>query len=208
VLEHLAEVPLPVLAAASALDHFQAPRGDPWASQVGWRLGRVDQPAAWTRAGVEHRASVSADLSGASLVVTSEAAEVTVRLARSATGRHTLLVDRDTVHVWDHGDIRVVEWRTRSYRLRRTGLLTIEANASGASGLGEAGQLTAPMPGRVVRVAVADGQHVVANQPLVVLEAMKMEHVVEAPHAGVVTELCVHEGERVAAGARLLTLAP
>jgi biotin carboxyl carrier protein len=64
------------------------------------------------------------------------------------------------------------------------------------------------MPGRVVRVAVGDGERVEAHQPLVVLEAMKMEHVVEAPHAGAVAELCVREGDQVAAGARLLTLAP
>jgi biotin carboxyl carrier protein len=40
----------------------------------------------------------------------------------------------------------------------------------------------------------------------VVLEAMKMEHVVEAPHAGVVTEVCVQVGEQVSSGARLLTI--
>jgi 3-methylcrotonyl-CoA carboxylase alpha subunit len=41
---------------------------------------------------------------------------------------------------------------------------------------------------------------------LVVLEAMKMEHVVEAPHAGVVNEVCVEVGEQVRGGTRLLTL--
>jgi 3-methylcrotonyl-CoA carboxylase alpha subunit len=39
-----------------------------------------------------------------------------------------------------------------------------------------------------------------------VLEAMKMEHVVEAPHAGVVTDVCVQVGEQVTSGARLLTI--
>jgi biotin carboxyl carrier protein len=62
------------------------------------------------------------------------------------------------------------------------------------------------MPGRVVKVYVSQGQHVAQNQPLIVLEAMKMEHVVEAPHAGVVTELCVKPGEQVASGMRLLTV--
>ena len=62
------------------------------------------------------------------------------------------------------------------------------------------------MPGRVVRVAVEAGQYVAQNQPLVVLEAMKMEHVVEAPHAGVVTDVCVQVGEQVTSGARLLTI--
>jgi 3-methylcrotonyl-CoA carboxylase alpha subunit len=63
------------------------------------------------------------------------------------------------------------------------------------------------MPARVVKIAVAEGDHVSQNQPLVVLEAMKMEHVVEAPHAGMVTEICVKVGDQVATGARLLTLA-
>jgi biotin carboxyl carrier protein len=75
-----------------------------------------------------------------------------------------------------------------------------------ASG-GAAGGLTAPMPARVVKLAVAEGEEVRANQPLVVLEAMKMEHVVEAPHAGVVRQLCVAAGQQVAAGALLLELA-
>ena len=54
-----------------------------------------------------------------------------------------------------------------------------------------AGALVAPMPGTVVRVAVAVGEAVVAGQPLIWLEAMKMEHVVHAPAAGTVTELPV-----------------
>jgi 3-methylcrotonyl-CoA carboxylase alpha subunit len=62
------------------------------------------------------------------------------------------------------------------------------------------------MPGRVVKIAVTLGQRVGQNQPLIVLEAMKMEHVIEAPHAGVVTEVCVQVGEQVSGGAQLLTL--
>jgi 3-methylcrotonyl-CoA carboxylase alpha subunit len=62
------------------------------------------------------------------------------------------------------------------------------------------------MPGRIVKIAVEPGQLVRPNEPLVVLEAMKMEHVVEAPHAGTVREVCVAVGEQVAAGAVLLDL--
>jgi biotin carboxyl carrier protein len=71
---------------------------------------------------------------------------------------------------------------------------------------GAADSLVAPMPGRVVKIAVETGQQVVQNQPLVVLEAMKMEHVVEAPHAGVVMEVCVQPGDLVTAGSRLVRL--
>ena len=63
------------------------------------------------------------------------------------------------------------------------------------------------MPGRVVKIAVASGEHVSQNQPLIVMEAMKMEHVIEAPHAGVVSDVHVQVGDQVASGAQLLTLA-
>ena len=68
---------------------------------------------------------------------------------------------------------------------------------------GGASRLTAPMPGKVVRVLVAAGDRVEARQPLVVVEAMKMENELTAPRAGTVTEVSVTEGMSVAAG-RLL----
>jgi len=69
--------------------------------------------------------------------------------------------------------------------------------------LAEPGSLLAPMPGTVARVAVSPGERVAAGTPVVVLEAMKMEHTVRAPHGGVVTEVGVHAGQAVDAGARL-----
>ena len=65
------------------------------------------------------------------------------------------------------------------------------------------GSLLAPMPGTVVSVAVAVGDAVAAGQPVLVLEAMKMQHTVSAPHDGVVAELSVHTGAQVAAGSVL-----
>ncbi len=65
------------------------------------------------------------------------------------------------------------------------------------------GSLLAPMPGTVVSVAVAVGDEVGAGQPVLVLEAMKMQHTVSAPHDGVVAELSVSTGEQVAAGSVL-----
>ena len=62
------------------------------------------------------------------------------------------------------------------------------------------GSLLAPMPGTVVAVAVAVGDRVAAGQPVLVLEAMKMQHTVSAPSAGVVTEIDVEAGAQVAAG--------
>ncbi|MHA3701664.1 acetyl/propionyl/methylcrotonyl-CoA carboxylase subunit alpha [Jatrophihabitans sp. YIM 134969] len=65
------------------------------------------------------------------------------------------------------------------------------------------GSLVAPMPGTVVRVGAAVGDDVVAGQPLVWLEAMKMEHVVRAPVDGVVEELAVTPGRTVDVGSIL-----
>jgi 3-methylcrotonyl-CoA carboxylase alpha subunit len=60
-----------------------------------------------------------------------------------------------------------------------------------------AGGLTAPMPGKVVKVLVVVGQEVAANAPLVVLEAMKMEHTVRAAAAGTVRAVHVAVGDQV-----------
>ncbi len=65
------------------------------------------------------------------------------------------------------------------------------------------GSLLAPMPGTVVSVAVAVGDEVAAGQPVLVLEAMKMQHTVCAPHDGVVAEIDVSTGDQVAAGSVL-----
>jgi propionyl-CoA carboxylase alpha chain len=74
--------------------------------------------------------------------------------------------------------------------------------------LAAAGSLLAPMPGTVARVAVALGDLVEAGAAVVVLEAMKMEHVVTAPAAGVVTELAVEPGQAVDAGTQLARVEP
>ncbi|GAA2785572.1 acetyl/propionyl/methylcrotonyl-CoA carboxylase subunit alpha [Saccharopolyspora taberi] len=64
-----------------------------------------------------------------------------------------------------------------------------------------AGSLLAPMPGTVVRVAARVGEAVAEGQPLVWLEAMKMEHAIAAPAAGVLVELGVEVGQSVEVGA-------
>jgi propionyl-CoA carboxylase alpha chain len=64
----------------------------------------------------------------------------------------------------------------------------------------DSGSLLAPMPGTVVSVAVEVGAAVEAGQPVLVLEAMKMQHTVSAPYAGVVTQIDVTPGTQVASG--------
>jgi biotin carboxyl carrier protein len=65
-------------------------------------------------------------------------------------------------------------------------------------------RLTAPMPGRVVRVLVETGKDVEAGQGLVVVEAMKMENELRAQRAGRVEEIAVREGQTVETGALLV----
>lgn len=71
-----------------------------------------------------------------------------------------------------------------------------------------ADSLTAPMPGTVTVVKVAVGDEVTAGQSLLVVEAMKMEHVISAPHPGTVTELDVRPGSTVAMDQVLAVVAP
>ncbi|MGC8509302.1 MAG: biotin carboxylase N-terminal domain-containing protein [Acidimicrobiales bacterium] len=68
------------------------------------------------------------------------------------------------------------------------------------------GGLDAPMPGLILDVRVTPGQRVVRGESLVVLEAMKMEHVIVAPHDGVVRDVLVAAGQQVERGVALLAL--
>jgi propionyl-CoA carboxylase alpha chain len=71
-----------------------------------------------------------------------------------------------------------------------------------------AGALVAPLPGTVVKVAVAAGDRVGAGDTLIAIEAMKMEHEVKATTPGTVTEVHVTAGEQVEAGRLLVVLTP
>ncbi|KAG2439506.1 hypothetical protein HXX76_004860 [Chlamydomonas incerta] len=79
---------------------------------------------------------------------------------------------------------------------------------AGAGGGTAGGSVASPMPGRVVAVMVAEGDAVSAGAPLVALEAMKMEHRVTAPRAGVVESVLAAPGLQVAQGQVLVVLRP
>ncbi|MEU1310681.1 biotin carboxylase N-terminal domain-containing protein [Streptomyces cinnamoneus] len=81
-------------------------------------------------------------------------------------------------------------------------------DVAGGATAAHAGTLTAPMPGTVTVVKAAVGDEVEAGQSLLVVEAMKMEHVIAAPHAGTVTELDVTAGSTVAMDQVLAVVAP
>ncbi len=71
---------------------------------------------------------------------------------------------------------------------------------------GATGSLAAPMPGKVIRVLVETGAKVQKGEPLLILEAMKMEHTITAPANGVVREILFAAGEQVLEGAELIRL--
>ena len=79
------------------------------------------------------------------------------------------------------------------------------AHAAGPGGAVES-SLTAPMPGTVIRVLAQEGDHVAHRQPLLVLEAMKMETPLVSPYDATVKAVHVDEGDRVAGGALLVEL--
>ena len=110
-----------------------------------------------------------------------------------------------------------VDGVSRRYAVQRVGSTVYVDGPDGSSRLVEEdrlpvaaeqvaeGSALAPMPGSVIRVAVAAGERVEAGQVLVVLEAMKMEHTVLAGTAGTVVEVHVTEGDQVETG-RVLAL--
>lgn len=79
----------------------------------------------------------------------------------------------------------------------------VAAPVSAASG----DAMTAPMPGTILRLLVNIGDEVKENQPLMILEAMKMENEVVANHAGKVAGIHVNQGQVVNAGDALITIA-
>jgi propionyl-CoA carboxylase alpha chain len=117
----------------------------------------------------------------------------------------------------DHVDLEVDGTR-RVYRVHRVGAVTYVDSSNGSSALtevprfgdrddaGPAGSLLAPMPGVVRRVLAEVGAVVTAGQPLLVLEAMKMEQTVAAPADGVIAELRAKAGEQVSGGQILAVL--
>jgi 3-methylcrotonyl-CoA carboxylase alpha subunit len=78
----------------------------------------------------------------------------------------------------------------------------VRASRSG-SGAEHGGDLLAPMPGRVRKVAVTTGDTIARGMVLIVLEAMKMEHAIRAPRDGILKRLFVKEGDLVDAGVEL-----
>lgn len=107
---------------------------------------------------------------------------------------------RITVHATQQGKEIVVFHEGESFRCEA------HEETFGLEDVSAAGSLTAPMNGSVVAIMVKPGDAVKAGQTLIIMEAMKMEHAIKAPKAGVVDEIYFNEGELVSEGTELLSV--
>ncbi|WP_040813029.1 ATP-binding protein, partial [Nocardia concava] len=183
------------IAAAAQLWVGRFPDGpaDPWLQPSGWRVGEhapvgvrliggdrtahvyiegtPSQATAWVEEGEKRSLAVLSE--GSSLTVTLDGLRTAFRVATQP------------------GQIWVAD-RTGTALLREVAELDVRA---GDAHVGDA-EIQSPMPGSVIATPVADGAHVEAGTPIVVVEAMKMEHALTAPIAGRV-ELLVEAGAQV-----------
>ena len=188
------------LAAAALLMSEQSAANDPWADTKGWRLNgmlvrQLDfadeansyalavgyRPSGWSirHAGVEAAMSLAEQ----------HDQQLSIKLD-GATVRGTVVRNGEAFHVFTGGAHFVLDYKDP---LAHAG----EAEAEG-------GRLTAPMPGKIVAVLVGKGKSVEKGAPLLIMEAMKMEHTIAAPANGVVEDLLYAVGDQVAEGAQLL----
>ena len=199
---------------------------DPFSVPTGWRLGA---DPAWT----VHRLRIPGH-DPVTVRVRGRAHEAELRIEHAATtdrdsgptdapqsgtgGRArlialdngTVLLDLDGVtHRFRHVADGASHWLGRGGDAWRVaGHDPIEEALRGGAATAHAGELTAPMPGTVTVVKAAVGDEVTAGQGLLVVEAMKMEHLISAPHDGTVTELEVTPGSTVAMDQLLAVVAP
>lgn len=158
----------------------------PWASRQGWRLGGPPL--------VSLRLSCRGGVRPVTLPGSSAVELRGDRLHWQADGI------RQSARFYRRGQTLFLEWENRFEAVTWADPLAEVARQA------DAGGLTAPMNASVVAVSVAVGDTVDAGTPLVVLEAMKMEHSIRAPRAGVVTALFCSPGELVAEGTALVEL--
>ena len=175
--------------------------------------------------------NVDVMVNGRPLKVAIEPAGWTGKLTVTIKGKTRVVdaswVDADTLSLVDAGVVREIRFHAREeagavgveidgtlYEAiaskRRTGA-TGARGATGAVGTSAptgAEPVKAPMSGRIVRVLVGVGDRVAARQPVVVVEAMKMENELRSPRDGVVTQVLVAPGAAVESSAVLIVVGP
>lgn len=163
---------------------------DPFAAADGWRLAGPPAPV------VHHLRVPGQD---------------TVAYTAEAPGTHRVTADSVAVTLDGvrHSFRRAGQWLAREGDAWQvTDVDPVAEALAGADRAAGAKALTAPMPGTVTLVKVAVGEEVEEGQGLLVVEAMKMEHLICAPHAGTVTELDVSPGTTVAMDQVLAVVTP
>ncbi|MDB4932859.1 MAG: Pyruvate carboxyl transferase [Myxococcaceae bacterium] len=102
-------------------------------------------------------------------------------------------------------ELGVIASGTRTYVQVESERSRVAGRAKGGGGAVKSRDLRAPMPGRVIKVFVNEGDEVAAGQPLVIVEAMKMENEVKAKGPGVVAKVHAQVGATVEANALLVS---
>jgi 3-methylcrotonyl-CoA carboxylase alpha subunit len=189
-------IPREALILASAAELHRIPSSSDPFSAGPWRL-----LGATNLAYDEHR--VEAERAGPGRFrITAEGEVSILEVLYYGDGRIRALIDEEPLEagILLGPEEVLISVRGETHTLRKPAPPAVDESASGADA---AASLTAPMPGTIVKVLVEVGQEVEEGQLLLLLEAMKMEQPVSAPHAGVVYSLPFDEGSLVPGGAVL-----
>ena len=198
--------PLHVLAlATAALLHAErsSDHADPWAATDGWRINHS----------LQRVLLFSADAQPCELRVTYRQQGWSLESSGAQVDVSTVHIDgRDiTLHIGNRMVRGAVARRGQRFTIfcdgRHHVLDGVDTLAHAGSAEVASGQLTAPMPGKIIAVLVAPGTQVERGAPLLIMEAMKMEHTITAPHAGVIAQVLYRVGDQVAEGVALLVFA-
>jgi len=186
-------------------DHAEAAQADdphsPWDLRDGWRLG-APAPRQLTLQHGEERRTLRAIAIDDGWRIHDDATDATLLAdGRLHAGRLQATLDAQRLQA----DAVFAETRLHLFVDGQAQLFELHDPVSEADQpLADSGGLTAPMPGRVVALLVAPGTQVTRGTPLLVLEAMKMEHTLQAPADGTVRGYRVREGDLVGDGVALL----
>jgi 3-methylcrotonyl-CoA carboxylase alpha subunit len=187
--------------AETAARSTAADRFTPWARLDGWRLNGTAAPQTLVfRCGSDELAVEA--IAGWRLRLGERDCQATAE--RRPDGRLTMTLDGRTqqLRVLEHdAELAVFQGGNGWHFTVVDPLLPPPGVDAGA------GRLTAPMPGRVIQLLVVPGEAVRRGQPMMVIEAMKMEHTIAAPRDGVVEAVHYHAGDPVEEGAELIALA-
>ena len=189
---------------AEAKARRSADPASPWHARDGWRLNGVVRRELIFRFG-EAQTSVGVANRGAGFALSVGPAKVEARGRMDARGKMRVELDgvRMDAAVVAAGGMRHVFLNGRAWRLAAVDPLHVSADGAGAHG-----GLLAPMPGKVIAILAEAGARVEKGAPLLILEAMKMEHTITAPSDGLLKAHRFVVGDAVGDGAELVDFEP